>query len=403
MESTNIFSFKQSSIVEQNTQNRPTINASASTDIGGGSDNEDQYSILYFEFNGHTIRILIILDGHGGMNGRFVSEIAKIFLEKYFSENILLLLENTSECLNIAYYLTNEEIKKSLKEKTIKENKNIKEVDGYLTSGYNIYSQSLIYGGTTCTIAVIIDNIHMYVSNVGDSDAILFTTSNISSKVITDVKDDATNIQINQDENISNIHICSGNHSAENINEFDRVRNNFNPSLNFEYDKLYSKGFFKDYINIYEKNVDDDNYHITRKGNYVKNIRNEYGSIVSPPKSSPFESSLSMTRSLGDFYLQKYGVSYIPTIKYVNLSKIFEESSIFSLLIASDGVWDNWSYETISKFILNEDCLNRINNNEDISEEVCKLLIAKNDELGRKHFGTSRDNATAILAYFKKD
>ena len=398
MESTNIFSFKQSSIVEQNTQNRPTINASASTDIGGGSDNEDQYSILYFEFNSHTIRILIILDGHGGMNGRFVSEIAKIFLEKYFSENILLLLENTPECLNIAYSLTNDEIRNALKEKTLKENRIVKEVDGYLTSGYNSYSQSLIYGGTTCTIAVIIDNIHMYVSNVGDSDAILFTTSNSSSKVITDVKDDAINFQINYDENISNIHIITGNHSAENINEFIRVTENFKDPLRFEYDKHYPKG----YSNIYEKNV-DDNYHITGKGNYVKNVRNEFGSIVSAPKSSLFDSSLSMTRSLGDFYLQKYGVSYIPSIKYVNLSKIFEESPIFSLLIASDGVWDNWTYETISKFILNEDYLNRINNDEDISHEVCNSLIAKNDELGRKHFGNSRDNATAILAYLKKN
>lgn len=398
MESTNIFSFKQSSIVKQNTQNRPTINASASTDIGGGSDNEDQYSILYFEFNSHTIRILIILDGHGGMNGRFVSEIAKIFLEKYFSENILLLLENTPECLNIAYSLTNDEIRNSLKEKTLKENRIVKEVDGYLTSGYNSYSQSLIYGGTTCTIAVIIDNIHTYVSNVGDSDAILFTTSNSSSKVITDVKDDAINFQINYDENISNIHIITGNHSAENINEFIRVTENCKNSLRFEYDKHYPKG----YSNIYEKNV-DDNYHITGKGNYVKNVRNEFGSIVSAPKSSLFDSSLSMTRSLGDFYLQKYGVSYIPSIKYVNLSKIFEESPIFSMLIASDGVWDNWTYETISKFILNEDYLNRINNDEDISQEVCNSLIAKNDELGRKHFGTSRDNATAILVYLKKN
>lgn len=158
----------------------------------------------------------------------------------------------------------------------------------------------------------------------------------------------------------------------------------------------------KGYSNIYEKNV-DDNYHITGKGNYVKNVRNEFGSIVSAPKSSLFDSSLSMTRSLGDFYLQKYGVSYIPSIKYVNLSKIFEESPIFSLLIASDGVWDNWTYETISKFILNEDHLNRINNGEDISQEVCNSLIAKNNELGRKHFGISRDNATAILVYLKKN
>ena len=236
MESLNIFSFNQSSSIEQNEQNKQTIIVYGSTDIGGGNENQDKYLIL--ELNGHSIIILIILDGHG-QNGEFVAEIAKRFLEKYFSENFSLLLENSSECLNIAYALTNDEIRNALKEKSIKENKNVQEVDGYLTSGYNSYSNSLISGGTTCTIAVIIDNIHMYVSNVGDSDAILFTISNSSSKVITDVKDDALNLQIIRDEDISNIHIITGNHSPENINEFDRVRKNFTPYLIFEYDKLF--------------------------------------------------------------------------------------------------------------------------------------------------------------------
>jgi len=110
-----------------------------------------------------------------------------------------------------------------------------------------------------------------------------------------------------------------------------------------------------------------------------------------------------MTRSLGDFYLVQFGLTSIPTIKYINLSEKFKESAIISILLASDGVWDNWTYETISNFILNEDYLNRINNGEDISEEVCNSLISKNDELGRKHFGTSRDNATAIVVYLKKN
>jgi len=101
MESSNIFSFNQDSSIGQNTSNTSTINIAGSTDIGGGNENQDKYSILYFEFNGHSIRILIILDGHGGKNGGFVAEIAKIFLEKYFSENLLLLLENSLECLQL--------------------------------------------------------------------------------------------------------------------------------------------------------------------------------------------------------------------------------------------------------------------------------------------------------------
>jgi len=316
----------------------------------------------------------MILDGHG-QNGKFVAITAKETFQKYFSENIQYLVENTEECLNSAYSFTDEEIKNALEKKYQNENKNVKRVKGYLTSGTNY--PSLISGGTTCTIAVIIDNIHLYISNVGDSDAIIIskTNNNISSEVIT------------------------GNYSPENIDEFERVINNFPNPLSFEYDKSREK----DYHPIFEIDPLDGIYKITRKGNYVKNVRHEFGSVVSAPKNAPFDSSLSMTGSLGDYYLKTYGVSFIPTIKYVNLSEKFKESAIISILLASDGVWDNWTYETISNFILNEDYLNRINNGEDISEEVCNSLISKNDELGRNHFGTSRDNATAILAYLKKN
>jgi serine/threonine protein phosphatase PrpC len=374
MESSNIFSFKQSSIVEQNSQNRPIISLSGSTDIGGGRENQDRFLILELKFNDHTIIILIILDGHG-QNGEFIAEFAKETFQKYFSENIQLLVENTQECLNRAYSFTNEEIRNALKENYEKENKIVQEVNGYLTTGTNY--PSLISGGTTCTIAVIIDNIHLYISNVGDSDAIIISKSNnnISSEVIT------------------------GNHSPENIDEFERVINNFPNPLLFEYDKSREK----DYRPIFEKDRLDGKYKITRKGNYVKNVRHEFGSVVYAPKNAPFNSGLSMTRSLGDFYLVQFGLTSIPTIKYINLSEKFKESAIISILLASDGVWDNWTYETISNFILNEDYLNRINNGEDISEEVCNSLISKNDELGRKHFGTSRDNATAIVVYLKKN
>jgi len=374
MESPNIFLVNQSSNSNINRSVKSDINIYGSTNIGGGRENQDESSIIRLECNGHSIVILMILDGHG-QNGKFVAITAKETFQKYFSENIQYLVENTEECLNSAYSFTDEEIKNALERKYQNENKNVKRVNGYLTTGTNY--PSLISGGTTCTIAVIIDNIHLYISNVGDSDAIIIsiTNNNISSEIIT------------------------GNHSPENIDEFETVINNFPNPLSFEYDKSREK----DYYPIFEIDPLDGIYKITRKGNYVKNVRHEFGSVVSAPKNAPFDSTLSMTRSLGDYYLKKYGVSSKPTIKYINLSEIFKESPIISIVVATDGVWDNHTYENISKLILNEDYLKRINNGENISEEVCKLLIAENDQLGRNHFGESRDNATAIVSYLKKN
>jgi hypothetical protein len=293
MESPNIFLVNQSSNSNINRSVKSDINIYGSTDIGGGRENQDEFSIFKLECNGHSIIILIVLDGHG-QNGEFVAITAKETFQKYFSENIQYLVENTEECLNSAYSFTDEEIKNALERKYQNENKNVKRVKGYLTTGTNY--PSLISGGTTCTIAVIIDNIHLYISNVGDSDAIIISkTNNISSEIIT------------------------GNHSPENIDEFERVINNFLNPLLFEYDKSREK----DYHPIFEIDPLDGIYKITRKGNYVKNVRHEFGSVVSAPKNAPFDSGLSMTRSLGDYYLKTYGVSSKPTIKYIKLSEIF--------------------------------------------------------------------------------
>ena len=57
--------------------------------------------------------------------------------------------------------------------------------------------------------------------------------------------------------------------------------------------------------------------------------------------------SLAMTRSIGDFYHQRYGVTWEPEVCLTDVASACEEhgSSSLVLVVASDGVWDHWPFD----------------------------------------------------------
>jgi serine/threonine protein phosphatase PrpC len=114
---------------------------------------------------------------------------------------------------------------------------------------------------------------------------------------------------------------------------------------------------------------------ITSGGKYYKNVRHEYASMVMTPTSARFRfsDSLAFTRSLGDFHLHAYGLTFEPDIMEVDLATAFHRhlgqkyihenddstsspsvSSETVLVLASDGVWDVWQYHDVACFFLAE-------------------------------------------------
>lgn len=54
---------------------------------------------------------------------------------------------------------------------------------------------------------------------------------------------------------------------------------------------------------------------------------------------------LGVTRSLGDFYHQQYGVTWEPEIVVHDLAEMLGAAPFGMMCIASDGVWDHWTFE----------------------------------------------------------
>ena len=147
---------------------------------------------------------------------------------------------------------------------------------------------------------------------------------------------------------------------------------------------------------------DPSNKNATPPGGYYKNVRNEYGIIARTPLSEPNRIGLAMTRSLGDFKLNCFGISHLPEVRCIKLCDIMSShSSLMPLCIvlATDGVWDNWKFEDVRDFVMNESYLKDLTENSNSAQLITESFIEINDTYGEKNFGKSRDNATCILIY----
>jgi len=381
-----------------------------STDIGGGEENQDDY--LIYENGEHNISVFGIFDGHNKENGKIAAISAKDKLIEFINENLLLLKSNPVETIRTAYIRAHENIKQNLKDAYIKEGYTVIETpDGYLIKRKSIYIPwSCIHGGSTCTIIIIVDNI-MYISNVGDSSALLYSVDpeldENDIQYITDcayptkfINDNIVSSDLKKSDTIK----LTSDHSPENIREFYRIRDHYpnpreplKPYLQFIYDKYgYPKCYCPNLFNIDNCGIPS----LTNEGKYHKTVRGDFATYIITPLSSQFTEQLAFTRTLGDFQLQKYGVSHLPEIKSIDLDKLFKKvTSPLCIVIASDGVWDNWLYEDVTKFITESNRVEKVFTDKNGCQEITDEFMKLNQEKARTNFGNTADNATSIIVY----
>ena len=80
----------------------------------------------------------------------------------------------------------------------------------------------------------------------------------------------------------------------------------------------------------------------------LKTERGDRASVVMTPEDGTYsQMMLGVTRSVGDFYHQKFGVTWKPEVVVKDLHAECEAQSASAALVivASDGVWDHWSFD----------------------------------------------------------
>ena len=425
-------------LVETNiTKPRLNIQIGHDTDIGGNRDNQDRHSV--FTSPEHGVYAISVADGHSPETGHFAADITKKCLENLLEKRITELIENPVAFLEFCCDYIHEQIRIGLVEIMEKQGCKVK-VDEYgviLKNKYEFLGWNDLKGGTTFSIIVLIGR-KIYMANVGDSSGLLCCKHPILKTSHIKYEKDAANPT--KEMGIEDIEISPStyieltcDHSPESIDEYIRMRTfkcsdekPNNAELLCVYDNQNKhKPRCPNVFDISESGIptirqDDGSFEY-----YYKNVRKEKASYVSDRYG---ENMLSVTRALGDFKLQTLGLSNKPEIQSIDLEPIFQQLKLqidaakvdrekddtetvkpvdpmsVCVVLCTDGVWDNWIYDHVSKFVMDPSCLNAIvADQEKGADRVAKSFMLRNKVFAGRNFGTGSDNATGIVMYITQE
>ncbi len=415
--------------------------SSADTDIGGMERNEDDYFIWQHR-NCNNV-VLGVFDGHGSDTGKFASNATKIFMTQWMDEKWPEMTENLNESFRAMFLACHEYLRTAFKEYLVSEGYEVRKLREYLVKRKRMIDPWVnVHGGTTATIIVICNGKHIITANVGDSSAMMLAKGkNVTpedfklqyskepcledeslpecnhSPVITTTKshdkDHSLSLNSSSREDLKPTEnntwlIMTAGHSPESYSEFIRFRDSHPSSVDPSIPHILMiydspQPIQKSKCNpIFDRSCEGKVY-ITGKGGYYKNVRHEWASLISTPPEEMHQSALAFTRSLGDFHMHRYGVICEPPVKEYTVDVLYDEDqrhnlSVACLILCTDGIWDNWHYDEISNFFLNDSTVQSVH-------EVgsCKHIITKfmeeNTARARNNFGDQADNATAVVTY----
>jgi serine/threonine protein phosphatase PrpC len=428
-----VFQLVESSV----TKPRLKIQIGHDTDIGGNRDNQDRYSIVTLPE--HDVCAISVADGHCAETGHFAADITKKCLENLLETRITELIENPVAFLEFCCDYIHEQIRIGLVEITEKNGckAKVNESGVILKNKHEFLCWNELKGGTTFSIIVLIGR-KIYMANVGDSSGLLCCKHPILKTSHIKYEKDAANptkeVRSEEVDNSPSTYIeLTRDHSPESIEEYIRMRafkcSDENPNhaeLLCVYDNQYKhKPHCPHVFDISESGIpsirnDDGSFEY-----YNKNVRKEKAVYVSDRGG---DNALSVTRALGDFKLQTLGLSYKPEIQSIDLEPIFEQLKLqidaakvdrekddtetvkpvdpmsVCVVLCTDGVWDNWIYDHVCKFVMDPSCLNAIvADQEKGAARVAKSFMLRNQAFARKNFGSQSDNATGIVMYITQE
>jgi hypothetical protein len=72
---------------------------------------------------------------------------------------------------------------------------------------------------------------------------------------------------------------------------------------------------------------------------------------------------------------------------------------VLSLVLCSDGVWDNWAYEDVAAFVMDQSCVSVAASTVNGCGRINKAFMQRNDIFAKQNFGSHADNATCVMLY----
>jgi serine/threonine protein phosphatase PrpC len=419
-----------------NQSNNLRIQIGVCDDIGNARVQQDASFVIQKLDQGCTI--FGVADGHGQELGHIASNVCVKSVSEFVDANCEKMVADTVAFLEECFAHVQTQISKTFVTYYVDRGYEVKEEEnGRITKRrFPTHSFTTAGGGTMLTIAVL-KGAQLFIANVGDCNAQLCTETPVmtqdmlryekdvvgvsqetltleeAAKAIEAIIEGTPVVEVSHVEDTvamatTDTLVLTCDHSPMNPKEYVRMRK-FKPSeedptkaeMLFVYDdQETSKPFCQPVFNISEDGVptvrDDVPY-------YYKNVSKERAAYVSVPANAYLPDALASTRAMGDFNIATYGVTAKPEIQSIDLGRVLEHTDMVCVTMCSDGVWDNWLPEYVTKFMMDASCLAAVKSDvEKGAQRVAKSFIKRNEIFAQKNFRGSADNAMCVVVYVSK-
>jgi serine/threonine protein phosphatase PrpC len=130
----------------------------------------------------------------------------------------------------------------------------------------------------------------------------------------------------------------------------------------------------------------------------LKTERGDRAAVVMTPESGRFsQMMLGVTRSVGDFYHQTFGVTWLPEVVIHDLGEVCSSAGVSAddccLIIASDGVWDHWEFDDSMEALCDSRATSRLTDRRRVLD-----FFEETRAKGEDAFGDGADNLTGVVA-----
>ena len=339
-----------------------------------------------------------VLDGHGGDNGTLVARVAANTIRDYLKLHFYRLRTEPEAVFKSAF----EKAHEASRQAVLSSDPNLQLMQGVPVDSWEEESGEVRLeaadGGTTATIIALLDGATLVHAQVGDSSALLGGMMS---------RDDGNPGEVAFEELMEE-------HSATNAREYARVLSTGprGKLLNFVYDvpELIDQGKVNECTTFKvlgtAGGMPELNVRAKRQaevyGVPAKNARGDLPTILLTPDDDKDyvgmePQSLAMTRSIGDFYMHTFGVSWQPEVISVDLAEQCAELDHLTLIMCSDGIWDLWEYDEVFQAILSPPERNVQ------SIEAARLFFDKSVTQGAELFEDTADNMTGIVIYLNPE
>ncbi len=405
-------------------------------DIGNARVQQDASFTIQKPEQGCTI--FGVADGHGQELGHIASNVCVKSVTEFVNANLDKMVANTVTFLEECFAHVQSQISETFVAYYVDRGYDVKEEEnGRITKRrFPTHSFTNVGGGTMLTIAVL-KGAQLFIANVGDCDAQLCTGTPVmtqdmlkyekdvakatvadtvsqetttleeAANVFEAILEGAPVVEVSHVVDIDTL-VLTCDHSPMNPKEYVRMRK-FKPSeedpnkaeMLFVYDEQETaKPFCQPVFTIGEDGVPTVRNDVPF---YYKNVNKERAAYVSVPANAYFPDALASTRAMGDFNIATFGVTSKPEIQSIDLGRVLEHTDMVCVTMCSDGVWDNWLNEHVTKFMMDASCLAAVKGDvEKGAQRVAKSFMKRNEIFSQKNFRGSADNAMCVVVYVSK-